>query len=533
MKLIEQLKENNQDFEYYPTTPSMLDIVCQDVRGKLKHYCNKVLDIGAGSCGFRNHLAKSLRHLDSGFVYYAIEKSQILINNFANDVIVLGTDFNETSLIDKDVNIVFCNPPYSEFKQWTSKILKETTANYIYMIIPQRWKDDEALINFVNGFYNYEILGSDDFLNAERQARAKIDIIKFEKKKSGYDPFATFINDMFDFEFEYRTESMIRDDKKEEIKNELVNAKNKAEMLVDLYNDDLNTYMQSLKAISSIDSKLLKEIGVNRQSIIESFKQKITGSKQLYWQQVINELDEITSRLTFKSRKELFDKYQEMKTIDFTYSNIQSTVLWVIKNAKKYYDSQLVDIFKRMSDYSNVKKYKSNQRLFEKDKWAYFSSNNFTHYTLDYRIVMDAGFLNYYSCCDNNINIEKARDFLSDLTTIANNLGFSIDKSYIEKNKLNKYNDKAEFGTKYYIYLNNGNQFCEYKIFKNGNCHIKLNTEFTKALNVEASRILGWIKKKEDITKEFDSSLDGAEKYFMANFSNQLTSNNVKLLGVK
>ena len=530
-KLVEQLKQNNQDFEYYPATPQMLDVVCQDVRIRLQYRYNKVLDIGAGSCGFRKHLAKTLRENDSGFQYYAIEKSQILINNFADDVIVLGTDFNETSLIDKDINIVFCNPPYSEFKQWTSKILKETTAKYVYMIIPQRWKEDESLMNFVNRYYDYEVLGTDDFLNAERQARAKIDIIKFEKKRNEYDPFATFIDDMFDFGFEHRTESMIKEAKKEEIKKELVNAKNKAEMLVDLYNADLNKYMQSLQAVSNIDSELLKEIGINRNSIIESFKQKITGAKQLYWQQVINEMDEITSRLTYKSRNELFNKYQEMRTIDFTFSNIKSTILWVIKNAKKYYDSQLVDIFKRMSDYSNVKKYKSNQRLFDKEKWAYFSNSNFTHYTLDYRIVMDACFLNYYSCCENNLNIHKASEFLSDLTTVANNLGFSIDKSYEEKNKLISSNDKADFGVKYYIYLNNGDQFCEYKIFKNGNCHIKLNTEFTKALNVEASRILGWIKKKEDITKEFDSSLNGAEKYFMANFSNQLTNNNVKLLG--
>ncbi len=47
-----------------------------------------------------------------------------------------------------------------------------------------------------------------------------------------------------------------------------------------------------------------------------------------------------------------------------------------------------------------------------------------------------------------------------------------------------------------------------------GNMHVKFNMEFTKALNVEASRLLGWIRKKEDIEKEFTPEMAaGAEKY--------------------
>ena len=48
----------------------------------------------------------------------------------------------------------------------------------------------------------------------------------------------------------------------------------------------------------------------------------------------------------------------------------------------------------------------------------------------------------------------------------------------------------------------------EYKVYKNGNMHVKFNKEFTKAMNVEVSRILGWIKTKEDIAKEFYEMCD-------------------------
>jgi len=66
----------------------------------------------------------------------------------------------------------------------------------------------------------------------------------------------------------------------------------------------------------------------------------------------------------------------------------------------------------------------------------------------------------------------------------------------------------------------------EYKIFKNGNMHLKFNKEFTKAMNVEVSRLLGWIKSKEDIKKEFTEEMsEGAEKYFKVNKFVQINSN--------
>ena len=45
-----------------------------------------------------------------------------------------------------------------------------------------------------------------------------------------------------------------------------------------------------------------------------------------------------------------------------------------------------------------------------------------------------------------------------------------------------------------------------------------MNLEFAKALNVEAARILGWIKSPEDIKNEFPVELaNDAEKYFKGN----------------
>ena len=115
----------------------------------------------------------------------------------------------------------------------------------------------------------------------------------------------------------------------------------------------------------------------------------------------------------------------------------------------------------------------------------------------------------------------KAHSIVNDLCAIANNLGFIVGNKEVADC----------FGEKFYIYDNNGKQLIEYKLFKNGNTHLKLDLELMKAINVEVARLLGWIKDKSDIKQEFPDELaDGAEKYFGGNFSNRISSRNVKLL---
>ena len=53
-------------------------------------------------------------------------------------------------------------------------------------------------------------------------------------------------------------------------------------------------------------------------------------------------------------------------------------------------------------------------------------------------------------------------------------------------------------------------------------------------MNVEVSRLLGWIRCKEDIEKEFPSEMaKGAEKYFKVNNCISLFNNNLLLLEKK
>lgn len=557
--LIQELKDNNEDFEFYPTTKEMINVIYDDADNS-----NEWLDIGCGTCNFKKYFneigaEKQLQrkaqekvweqnHYDDKFrptlpegkyisQYYVIEKSTILINQFDADTICLGTDFHNTLLLDKPVKNIFCNPPYSEFVEWTKRILEEGNFQNVYMIIPVRWQDNEEIKQIIKRCQlQFFVLGKFDFLNAERSARANVNIVKFTKDNS-YSKLKDYREDAFDKFFDefytikdkqYKSAWESEKEKNEEIKTKLVSTDNKAKMLVEFYEAELHTLHEHFKAIATLDADILETIGIKKDAVKEALKQKAQGLKIRYWELVFNECEEITSRLTSDTRSDIFERFKTLYTIDFTYENIYPVILWVIKNANEYYDEQLIDFYKNLSEPDNVLPYKSNQKVFKRCKWRHTSFENpkeVTHYTLklEYRIICSNLLFadntrNYYYYRNNTLTT------IENICTIARNLGFSVGEIDVDKG----------YGKKHNVYQTNGKILFEYKYYQNGNKHIRFDLELAKAINVEVARLLGWIKTKEDIEKEFPETLaKGAEKYFKTNNCISLFHNNIPLLEKK
>lgn len=555
-QLINELKENNQDFEFYPTTKEMIKPIYKAANG------GDWLDIGCGTCNFKKYFeelkqADQLRYdtKETAFrnsytegkgynydlqpkesdkpkyfgKYYVIEKSRILLDKLEKDVICLGTDFHGTMLLDKPVQNIFCNPPYSEYEQWACKIIFEANCKNIFLVIPERWQNNEKIQKAIKeSNSDYRILGEFDFLNAERAARAKVNVVHIYRKDERYtyrssdlkDYNENAFNKWFDETFKMRdiksrTEWSEEEEKRNIAKNQLVNAEgSKAKILVDLYNNEIETLYNHFKAISSLDVDILATIGVEKKAVKEALKMKAKGAKSRYWRLAIDELEEITNRLTSTTRQDMFNKFQELQTVDFTLENIYPFILWVLKNANGYYNSQLIDFFKKLTCPENVKPYKSNQKAFEEDeRWGgkrYFRNpEKLSHYTLDYRIIMSSPFdISYSGNLETRYNTKEK---LQDIFTIARNLGFNIGLCDMP----------TEFGEECTVlYEKSDKVFMKYRVYKNGNMHVKFDIEFSKAMNVEVSRLLGWIRTKEDIKKEFPAKMaEGAEKYFKQNYT--------------
>ena len=516
--LLEELKQKNEDFELYPSSEEMIRVVWESCKNK--YDVSSFLDIGCGTCNFWKYWNK---FGEKSIRYYVMEKSSVLLQQIPKEAIVLGTDFEKNSLIDKPVDAIFCNPPYSKYAEWTTRIILESLAKYCYLIIPQRWKENADINAALKSAKATAItLGSFDFLDAERKARAKVDIVCVSKEKYRNNAFDLWFDKTFPMpETEEKTDYKKESEKAQILKDKIVSAENKVDMFLSLYEEELGCLQKHFKAISELDIDVLESINVHKTAVKEALQNKIRGLKTRYWWEVFNNLGELTSRLTSDTREKMLSRYSDIYTVDFNFENIYAMLIWVCKNASAYYDEQLIDWFKTFTAPDNIIKYKSNQRVFKRNEWynkRFDEPNSVSHYCLSYRIICDRHLFSSGNSWE-GLEGRQSQTVVNDLSVLANNLGFIVGKKEFP----------SMYGEKYYIYDTDGKPLIEYKVYQNGNTHLKLDKEFCKAMNVEVSRLLGWIQKKEDIKNEFPDELsNGAEKYFGRNLS--ITGTSLKLL---
>ena len=251
--LLAEIKTTEQDFEWYPTTNEIIDKFFEHVNN---YQIDRLLDVGAGDGKVLNRfreLVDDRYHTN----LFAIEKSQPLLSGLPIDISILGTDFWEQSLLDKDIDCIFSNPPYKQFVDWTTKIIREANANCLYSVSPERWETQQKILEAIKiRKAEYKIIGKFDFLNSEdRQARAKVHLVfvKLGQGKQFYhrhsidnfvDPFNMWINEFFELDkIDKRTD--IPDSKKDEKDrknkiNSLVSGNNLIEVLSELYREELD-----------------------------------------------------------------------------------------------------------------------------------------------------------------------------------------------------------------------------------------------------------------------------------------------------
>jgi len=506
------LKESGEDFEWYPTTNEMISVVFRSC-GNI----SSVLDIGAGDGRVLVMLEKLLK---KNVKKYAIEISQVHIENMPPDISIVGTDFRRQTLIDKKVDVVFCNPPYSEYEEWAAQIIKEANAKKIYLIIPKRWTNSALIKQAIKQREAKEkVLWSGDFADAERQARGAVDIVRIvltdedryrEQEKT--DPFTVWFNEYFSG---FERLNPAGDDEEKEVGDpgplhEMVEGQNLVERLSLLYRNEMNVLLGNYKTLSELDASLLKEIGVSVDEIRKALKLKIEGLKNRYWQELFDRLDAITNKLTTKSRRAILEKLHASCNIDFSVDNAYAVVIWAIKNANKYLDQQVCEVFKKLSEPECVKNYKSNINTWEKDRWRYKQQEH-THYMLEYRIISNqwTAVVKDGSWDAQNGLYSDYNSFINDIFTIANNLGFG--------NIGNSLHKRWESGLENEFYYGDGKTLVKIRAYLNGNIHLRFDQDFIKTLNVEASRLLGWIRSPQEAADEMGLDIDFVKSKFKSN----------------
>ena len=476
--LIKELKEQGQDFEFYPTTDAMIE-----------------------------RATTHIENYDFGFV--------------------VGRDFNETSIIEKEMDLVFSNPHYSEFEKWACRIIKEANAKFIALILPQRWKESKLIKLALSSRQSIqkepEIVGSFDFENAERKARAKVDLILIRTTKGEYkakDIFAEFLEQEFGLNFDevlqssydkYEKEKQERQNLQNEVKD--IAKSNLIDYLVDKYNAELREFTEGLKNLKNISPKLLTCLDIDKHKLIEGIKEQLKNLKGLYWRALFDELEVISSKIISSYREYLSFQVATEAQVEFTKANIHSIVIWLIRNANRYIEKSYLDFFDRMAIEGNAKHYKSNER-FVNDEWRYNKEKSEKEpHKLDYRIVLT------YATED--------REIVDMIQVIANNLGYKnslmseLFYEYYRTEWGRMVNQMHGFkqGHKGTIYTNTGEILLEYKAYKNKNVHIKFNKDFMGELNLAVGKLRQWLRSKDEARAEFK---DLKEKSFKKVFDKSL-----------
>lgn len=576
-QLIAQLKESEQDFEFYPTTDEIIRKLTSHLIAKLDYRSERdsrtFLDIGAGHGKVIDAMRKARwdkygreDHKEPLFSeFYAIEKSTILCQKLPPDVFIIGTDFQEQSLISKNVWVTFSNPPYSEFTDWAVKVIRESSSRYVFLVIPTRWQeslDISAALSFRNA--EAEIVGEFSFEDAEdRRARAKVHLLCIELNGDKDDAFDRFFDEQFGElkeKFRQTKERQERngDTKVDHDKNpkfsQLVVGPSYPEALVALYNEEMDHVRKNYDLVSKLDADLLREFDVTPSRILGCLKARLAGLRNIYWQELFGNFGKVTDRLCSKKRKALLTTLNRSGAVDFTFGNIHAVVLWVLKNANQYLDEQLIETFEDMVEKANVRNYKSNQRVFGDDKWRYTQEKP-THIALEFRLVLDrcGGVCKSAYRWEKGLT-ERGADFLGDLLTVARNLGFECKDrdQLIGKNreeweagktrtftmkKLWEVGDKVPWGERTRKTITNkvqldggawqyclgddewvheaclpGETLIEVRPFLNSNMHVRLNQKFALALNVEYGRLKGWLRNGAEAADELGD--EEAVKFF-------------------
>lgn len=522
-QLLQTVIEAGQDFEWYPTTDAMIAAVAR----RLPKDFESIMDIGAGDGRVLMALARKSERAS----LYAIEKAPVLMQAQPDSITPVGVDFYEQNLSSLPVDYVFCNPPYSDFETWAARIIETAYCLKAFLVIPRRWKESKGIAAAVQARRaTTKVIHEDTFEQAERRARAVIDIVEVSFPRVS-DYYEAKPEDPFDIWFDQNISTF--DAEREVAEDDAgvnlakVRGLTSIPEMVEAYNEDYARMEANYRAIFSLDYAILKELGVDKRAVRDGLKKRMAGLKTQYWQFLFEKLDAITSRLSTATKARFLDRLTSRTAVAFTASNAYAIVIWAIRHANRYFDEQLVALFKSLATFEGVENYTSNQRTWQKDGWRY-NADAHSHYALDYRIVVKRHAAiytsNVYGRFDYQGELHKdCHELLDDVVAVLGNLGLllpsSEPRSRVRQWRSNVWHD---------FRLSDGRVLFQAKAFMNGNLHFRFLPEAIRALNVEAGRLLGWLRGPADVVRELGYPEEEAVALFGGN--RQLGTSSVRLL---
>lgn len=555
---IQTLKEHDEDFEFYPTTPEIMEAMKKDLWAYLRSHENDH-HAGGGRPGYNGELnirteyehvgkrEKKSERLDidsfldvgagDGRVLdffpadkkYGIEIARAQADDLIRrKIFIIGRNYWDVSLHNNSYSLVYSNPPFSDFVRWVEKLLIECNFHVLYLVMPVRWKDHKEITGELER-YEATIVGEYDFAEADRKARGRVNLVRvnapWEEVDGGgrrekfqhtvEDAFERFVRETIaDFEPKKRNEW------EEEYKQEVALKMTPIEQLLSDYETERAQLGDAFRAIGKLDPAIIKLMGQNKDSMLEIIKESIKGLKKKYWRATFDKLDPVRKRMTFDTRQRIFSDMKEFSTLDFNADNVYSIVVWIINNANIGILDQIGEVFDKLTTTEYIEAYVSNKHWTHGDwrhtdsSWKYSRLPKRWKLGLDYRIVVEAHNQYQYSS-------EGRRTVVDDFIVVCGNLGFPIaDKEprydvHQAEQKFYTEDGELAFTMRYYT--------------GNHNAHLKINKKLLMKFNVEVAKIRKWMSDPEDVVEEYKIPMDEAVQIWKSGVA-LLGSGDVKML---
>ena len=508
-QLLNQVLQENKNSEWYPTTDGMISAIVRDHGERNRE---TILDIGAGDGRVLDAFlgGNRVNGMRMPSQMMAIEQSLILQRELlSKGYTLVGTDFDKTQLYTLRADVIFCNPPYSVFKQWVKRILEESTASKLYFVIPQRWKSDPELVAMMGHEYKptgrwmddhraiesmggnvHNVIHSDDFLDAERKARAKVDVIAVSRKKSDEKTQEFFDSTMkIDFDSIMNTNDETVDSN--DVSCEVLN---KFDRVYKQYEYDLKALLTNYKSATSLpDSFYLDVCGLTaKPNLAEQFRTMIESKNATAWKTILGLFDDVITKLTTKRKEDLL-KSVYRSNIEFNYENVKALVLHIQGVILERQELMICDLFESLMGCVDTAKYKSNYKLFVTGAWR----EAFTEKAIFEKRLVKTGYganlvYDYTTRQINGVN-EHNRNLLDDVRRVADHIGYRVlnwdeydETTFTMNNSDFIFKCKNERSGKELDML-------RIKLFKNGNMHMFFNTDFLTDLHVEFGKVTGML----------------------------------------
>ena len=561
-KKVQILKNANEDYEFYPTTPEIMEAMKNDLweymrlherdsfakrrsrkdndiwisesddyddnnkrRGKKEYLeIETFLDIGTGD--------GRVLDLFPAHKKYGIEIARAQADDLIRrGIFLIGRNYWDVSLHDNSYSLIFSNPPFSDFVNWVSKLLSECNFCVLYLVMPIRWKNQEEVTRELKR-YETTVIGEYDFSEADREARGKVNLVRVNAPWKNKKTKRNYSGDEVELDFDYQEpledafERWVREniadfaekperEWEEEQKEELALKMTPIDQLVSDYEVERENLGNAFRAIGKLDATIIKLMGQDKKSMLEIIKKSIEGLKSKYWKAAFDKLDPVQKRMTLNTRDKIFRNIEEFKTLDFNADNIYSIVIWIINNCNIGILDQIGEVFDKMTTPAYIENYVSNKHWTHSDwrhtdsSWKYQKLPKRWKLGLDYRIVVEA--YNQYPYSHMGM-----RTVIDDFIIICQNLGFPIIPT--EKPNYTLHQTEQKFRTE------DGELAFTMRYYKgNKNVHLKINKKLLMKFNIEVAKIRKWIFDPEDIVEEYKVPMEEAV---------QLWKSGLDLLGV-